>query len=71
MTDAITTKVQKALDALKAKNEKLSAEATKLKSTIAELKSANSRVRRLAKGTSKAKAPTEPVPEKNVAQPQA
>jgi len=43
------TKIQKHLDALKARNDKLAAENQKLKGTIAEMKSLNSRVRRIPK----------------------
>jgi cell division protein FtsB len=47
--DTTITKIQKHLDALKARNEKLQAENQKLKSTVADLKSLNSRVRRIPK----------------------
>lgn len=42
-------KIQKQIDALKAKNEKLAADAKGLKQQIAELKSSHSRIRRIPK----------------------
>jgi len=47
--DSYVQKIHKHLDAIKAKNEKLTEENRQLKDTIKELKSVNSRVRRLPK----------------------
>lgn len=44
-------KVQKVIDSLKAKNDKLAEENKKLKATIHEHKAANSRIRRIPKKT--------------------
>jgi len=44
-------KIQKHLDSLKCRNDKLAEENQKLKATISELKSLNSRVRRIPKST--------------------
>lgn len=47
--DSYVQKINKHLDTIKAKNEKLAEENRQLKETIKELKSVNSRVRRLPK----------------------
>lgn len=47
--DSYVAKIQKHLDAIKDKNDKLISENQKLKQTIRELKSVNSRVRRIPK----------------------
>ena len=47
--DSYVQKINKHLETMKAKNDKLSEENRQLKETIKELKSVNSRVRRLPK----------------------
>ncbi len=47
--DAIVTKVQKHLDQLKAKNQKLAEDNAKLKQQLSEARSAHSRIRRIPK----------------------
>ena len=47
--DSYVQKINKHLDTIKAKNEKLAEENRQLKETIKNLKSVNSRVRRLPK----------------------
>lgn len=47
--ESTIAKIQKHLDALQARNAKLVEENLKLKGTISELKSLNSRVRRIPK----------------------
>lgn len=60
--DSYVQKIHKHLDAIKAKNDKLTEENRQLKNTIKELKSVNSRVRRLPKtAASSPAAPAEDV----------
>ncbi len=47
--DSIVTKVQKHLDQLKAKNQKLADDNAKLKQQLAEARSSHSRIRRIPK----------------------
>lgn len=49
LMESTIAKIQKHLDALQARNAKLVEENQKLKGTISELKSVNSRVRRIPK----------------------
>lgn len=48
-SDAVVSRVQKALDALKQKNTKLAEENARLKQEVSKLKSSNSRIRRIPK----------------------
>ena len=47
--DSIVSKVQKHLDQLKAKNQKLTEDNAKLKQQLAEARSSHSRIRRIPK----------------------
>lgn len=47
--DSAVTKIQKHVDGLKAKNDRLAADNAKLKEQLATAKSINSRIRRIAK----------------------
>ncbi len=47
--DAVLSRVQKHVDALKAKHDKLSAENARLKAALAEARTAGSRIRRIPK----------------------
>ena len=53
-TDSLVTRVQKHIDTLKTKNDKLVGENGRLKQQLADLKASNSRIRRIPKKTAAA-----------------
>lgn len=53
-TDTLVTRVQKHIDTLKCKNDKLVGENGRLKQQLADLKASNSRIRRIPKKSAEA-----------------